>query len=115
VVTPLMAKAIVIVGIISIVLLISYDIILEEGMFGIEEEHIVTIQGKDREFYFDSGCWNQWFTDIDGNIYNTDLEIYNKIQPGLTYYIKTGKQSLLNGRRHAHYVEEGPLMSNNFS
>ncbi len=106
--TPLMAKAIVIIVLMSEALLLGYFIILDEGLFGNEEEHNVTIQGKDREFYFDSGCWNQWFTDIDGNIYNTYFEIYTKIQPEHTYHIKTGKRNLLNGRWYAYYIEELP-------
>jgi len=108
VVTPLMGKAIIIVVMMSMALLFGYSIIIEKGMLGNEEEHIVTIQEKYREFYFDSGCWNQWFTDIDKKIYNTDFEIYTKIQPGHTYYIKTGKRSLLNGRWYAYHIEELP-------
>lgn len=108
-----MAKAIVVIGLISIVPILAYLLITEQGMFGNEEEHIVTILGKDREFYFDSGCWNQWFTDKDGNIYNTGLEIYTKIQPEHTYYIKTGRRNILNGRWYAYYIKEFPRPSNN--
>lgn len=109
-VTPLIVNAIIIIVLASMALLMGYSAIVEHGGFGNEEEHIVTIQGKDRELYFDSG-WNQWFTDINGNIYNTDLEIYTKIQPEHTYYIKTGKRSLLNGRWYAYYIEEFPRPS----
>ena len=103
-----MINAKVIIVLISIFSIWAFLLSIDQGIFGNEEEHIITIEGKDREFYFDSGCWNQWFTDIDGNIYNTDLEIYTKIQPGHKYYIKTGKRSLLNGRWYAYYIEELP-------
>jgi len=84
------------------------SIIAERGKFGNEEEHVVTVEWKKREFYWDSGTWNEFFADEKDNIYNTDKSIYAKIQPGHTYYIKTGKQSLLNGRWYAYYVEELP-------
>jgi hypothetical protein len=60
VVTQLKAKAIIIVGFISMVLLLSYAVIVEEGMFGNEEEHVVTVQWKMHEFYWDSGYWNDF-------------------------------------------------------
>ena len=107
-VTPLMSKAIVILGLISVVFLGTFLWITEQGMFGYEEEHVVTVEWKKHEFYWDSGCWNDFFADDKDNIYNTDWEIYTKIQPGHKYYIKTGKRSLLNGRWYAYYIEELP-------
>ncbi len=108
VVVPLKAKAIVIVSLISMVLLLGYAIIVEDGMFGNEEEHVVTVQWKMHEFYWDSGCWNDFFADEMDNVYNTNPDIYAKIQQGHTYYIKTGKRSLLNGRWYAYHIEELP-------
>lgn len=105
-VTPLMAKAIVIVGLISMVHLLATLIIVERGMFGNEEEHVVTVQWKKHEFYWDSGCWNDFFADEKDNVYNTDPEINAKIQIGHTYHIKTGKRDPLNGRWYAYYIEE---------
>jgi len=107
-ISPLMAKAIIIIWMISMALLIGYGIIIEEGMFGNEEEHLVTVDWKKHEFYWDSGCWNDFFADKKGNIYNIHKELYPQIQPGHTYYIKTGKRNFLNGRWCVHYIEDRP-------
>ena len=107
-VIPLKVKAIIVVGFTSMVLLLGYDTIVEDGMFGNEEGHVVTVQWKMHEFYWDSGCWNDFFADEMDNVYNTNPDIYAKIQQGHTYYIKTGKRSIFNGRWYAYYIEELP-------
>jgi hypothetical protein len=53
--------------------------VIDQGMFGTEEEHVITVQDKEREFFWDSGCWAYFFTDESDNIYNTNSEIYAKI------------------------------------
>lgn len=103
---PMALKAIAII----FPIFMGYDIIMDEGMFGNGEEHVVTIDWKKHEFYWDSGCWNDFFADEKGNIYNIHQELYSKIQPGHTYYIKTGRQNLITRRWCVHYVEELPLM-----
>jgi hypothetical protein len=100
-VTPLQIKALFILGIVFI----GYSFIIERGLFGNEEIHVVTVVDKYREIYYDTG-WVQWFVDDNRNEYNVDKEMYDMIQPGHTYRIKTGKQDILNRRWYAYYAED---------
>lgn len=99
-------KAVVAICIIPIALLIGYDTILEEGMLGNEEEHVVIVQWKKQEFDPQAECRIYYLADEKGNEYSTDPDIYAKIQPGSSYLLKTGKRDLLGGCLHVHYAEE---------
>lgn len=100
---PLKAKVITFLWLV----LLIYLLIIEQGMFGTEEEHVVTVQEKKDELIYDSG-WIYLFTDEKNNKYSTKPEIYDEIQLGHTYYIKTGKRSPINGRWYAYYAKELP-------
>ena len=102
-VTQLIGKVIVHAVVLISWAIIIFIVITEQGMLG-TEEHVVTVQWKNHEFYPDpgGGCWNDFFADEEGNVYNTDPSIYAKLEPGYTYYIKTGK-SFLFGRLYVLY------------
>lgn len=112
-VIKLTGKAVVAIGLIPIALLIGYDIILEEGMFGNEEEHVVTVQWKKQEFEPQAECRIYYLADEKGNEYTTDPGIYAEIQPGNSYLLKTGKRNLLSECLHVHYAEKLPKSKGN--
>lgn len=107
-VIKLTRKTAVAICIIPIAILIGYDIILEEGLFGNEEEHVVTVQWKKQEFDPQAECRIYYLADEKGNKYTTHRDIYAKIQPGKSYLLKTGKRNLRGGCWHVNYAEELP-------
>lgn len=100
---PLKVKVITFFGLIFLI----YLLIIQLGMFGTEEEHVVTVQEKEDELIYDSGM-RYLFTDEKNNKYSTKPEIYDEIRLGHTYYIKTGKRSPINGFWYAYYAKELP-------
>lgn len=100
-VTPLQMKALIFLGIVFV----GYSFITERGFLGNEEIHVITVVDKNREIIYDSG-WIQWFVDDNRNEYNINKKMFDMIQPGHTYRIKTGKRSILSGRWCAYYMED---------
>lgn len=91
-------------GILFIVI-IGYFVSTENGLFGTEEEHVITVVEKESELLYDAG-WLRNFWDEEHNEYDTDYDIYNKIQPGHMYRIKTGKQNIITGHWNTYYAED---------
>lgn len=77
-------------GILFIVIF-GYFELTEHGLLGAGEEHVITVVEKESELLYDAG-WFYNFWDKEHNEYSTDdCEIYNKIQLGHMYRIKTGR------------------------
>jgi hypothetical protein len=87
------------------IVIVGYFGITENGLFGTEEERVITVVDKESELIYDSG-WVRRFWDDEHNEYNTNYEIFNKIQPGHMYHIKTGKQNIITGHWNTYYAED---------
>ena len=73
---------------ILIIVIIGF-LLTENGLFDTGEERVITVVEKESELLYDAG-WFYNFWDEEHNEYSTDYEIYNKIQLGHMYRIKTG-------------------------
>lgn len=87
------------------IVIMGYFGITENGLFGTEEEHVITVVDKESEIIYDSG-WVRWFVDDNHSEYNIDKEMFDMIQPGHTYRIMTGNRGILNRRWYAYQAED---------